>query len=250
MVDLGLVGMGAIVTGGASGIGAAIGARLAADGCRVALLDTDEAGAAAMASTIGAGTAIGVRCDVRSGTEVAAAVETVAAEFGRIDILINNAGILGPIMALVDVPEDEFVKVIDIDLVGTYRVTHHVLPHMLARSFGRIVNIASISGKEGNPMMTAYASAKAGVLGLTKSLGKELAMSGIIVNCVTPGAVMHTNIMQGREVETASELVSEHPMGRYAEPHEVAAMVAWLCSSEASYSTGAVFDISGGRAMY
>ncbi|MDQ1606986.1 MAG: 2-dehydro-3-deoxy-L-rhamnonate dehydrogenase [Microbacteriaceae bacterium] len=250
MVDLGLVGMGAIVTGGASGIGAAIGARLAADGCRVALLDTDEAGAAAMASTIGAGTAIGVRCDVRSGTEVAAAVETVAAEFGRIDILINNAGILGPIMPLVDVPEDEFVKVIDIDLVGTYRVTHHVLPHMLARSFGRIVNIASISGKEGNPMMTAYASAKAGVLGLTKSLGKELAMSGIIVNCVTPGAVMHTNIMQGREVETASELVSEHPMGRYAEPHEVAAMVAWLCSSEASYSTGAVFDISGGRAMY
>lgn len=250
MVDLGLVGMGAIVTGGASGIGAAIGARLAADGCRVALLDTDEAGAAAMASTIGAGTAIGVRCDVRSGTEVAAAVEAVAAEFGRIDILINNAGILGPIMPLVDVPEDEFVKVIDIDLVGTYRVTHHVLPHMLARSFGRIVNIASISGKEGNPMMTAYASAKAGVLGLTKSLGKELAMSGIIVNCVTPGAVMHTNIMQGREVETASELVSEHPMGRYAEPHEVAAMVAWLCSSEASYSTGAVFDISGGRAMY
>jgi NAD(P)-dependent dehydrogenase (short-subunit alcohol dehydrogenase family) len=250
MVDLGLAGMGAVVTGGASGIGAAIGIRLAAEGCRVALLDSDEAGAKAMASTIGADTAIGVRCDVRSGTDVATAVAAVAAEFGRIDILINNAGILGPILPLAELPEDEFVKVIDIDLVGTYRVTHHVLPHMLANSFGRIVNIASISGKEGNPMMTAYASAKAGVLGLTKSLGKELATSGIIVNCVTPGAVMHTNIMQGRPTGPATDLVSDHPMGRYAEPHEVAAMVAWLCSAEASYSTGAVFDISGGRAMY
>jgi NAD(P)-dependent dehydrogenase (short-subunit alcohol dehydrogenase family) len=251
MVDLGLSGKVAVVTGGAMGIGAAIAARLAAEGCRVALLDTDVAAAWQTAEKIGdAGVAIGVRCDVRSGTEVAAAVATVVEAFEHIDILVNNAGILGAILPLVDYPEEEFTKVIDIDLLGTYRVSHHVLPHMLARSSGRIINIASISGKEGNPMMTAYASAKAGVIGLTKSLGKELATSGILVNCVTPGAVLNTNIMQGRPAAPATELVSDHPMGRYAEPEEVAAMVAWLCSPEASYSTGAVFDISGGRAMY
>jgi 3-oxoacyl-[acyl-carrier protein] reductase len=251
MVDLGLSGKVAVVTGGAMGIGAAIAGRLAAEGCRVALLDTDVAAARKTAEKIGdADVAIGVRCDVRSGTEVAAAVAAVAEAFERIDILVNNAGILGAILPLVDYPEDEFTKVIDIDLLGTYRVSHHVLPHMLARSSGRIINIASISGKEGNPMMTAYASAKAGVIGLTKSLGKELATTGILVNCVTPGAVLNTNIMQGRPAGPATELVSDHPMGRYAEPAEVAAMVVWLCSPEASYSTGAVFDISGGRAMY
>jgi 3-oxoacyl-[acyl-carrier protein] reductase len=251
MVDLGLSGKVAVVTGGAMGIGAAIAARLAAEGCRVALLDTDVAAAWQTAEKIGdAGVAIGVRCDVRSGTEVAAAVATVVEAFEHIDILVNNAGILGAILPLVDYPEEEFTKVIDIDLLGTYRVSHHVLPHMLAKSSGRIINIASISGKEGNPMMTAYASAKAGVIGLTKSLGKELATTGILVNCVTPGAVLNTNIMQGRPTAPATELVSDHPMGRYAEPEEVAAMVAWLCSPEASYSTGAVFDISGGRAMY
>lgn len=250
-MDLGLSGHRAVVTGGASGIGAAIATRLVAEGCRVALLDSDQPAADRMATTLSAaGEVIAVRCDVRSAADVAAAVDEVVAAFGGIEILVNNAGILGLVRPLAEYPEDDFVRVVDIDLLGTYRVSHAVLPHMLAAGTGRIVNIASISGKEGNAMMTAYAAAKAGVVGLTKSLGKELARTGIVVNCITPGGVNNTNIMQGAPAAEAQEFVPDHPMGRYAEPHEVAAMTAWLCSEQISYSTGAVFDISGGRAMY
>lgn len=248
-MTLNLEGRRALVTGGTGGIGSAISRRLAAEGVRVAVLDLDETLAAEVAAEIGAHS-IGVRCDVRLPEEVDRAVARVAEEFGGIDIAVNNAGVLGPILPLVDYAEEEFFRVIDIDLLGTYRVSRAVLPHMLSQQRGRIVNIASISGKEGNPMMCAYASAKAGVVGLTKSLGKELAMEGVLVNCITPGGVNNTNIMAGAPVTDADGKVPPPPMGRYAEPDEVAAMTAWLCSDQASYSTGAVFDISGGRAMY
>ena len=244
-----LEGRRALVTGGTGGIGTAICRRLATDGCSVAVLDLDLAAASALAAELG-GSSIGLACDVRSRDDVERAVAAAVDALGGLDIAVNNAGILGPIQTIADYDEDDFVRVIDIDLLGTYRVTKAVLPHLLAQERGRIVNIASISGKEGNPMMSAYASAKAGVVGLTKSVGKELATTGVLVNCITPGGVNNTNIMQGVPVSDTDDKVPPPPMGRYAEPEEVAAMTAWLCSDEASYSTGAVFDISGGRAMY
>jgi 3-oxoacyl-[acyl-carrier protein] reductase len=237
------------VTGGTGGIGAAISRRLAAEGCRVAVLDLDVEAASALATEIGNGS-VGIRCDVRSPDEVQSAVAEAVSVFGGLDLVVNNAGILGPILPIEEYGEEDFFRVIDIDLMGTYRVTHAAIPHLQAQGSGRIVNIASISGKEGNPMMAAYASAKAGVVGFTKSIGKELALSGVLVNCITPGGVNNTNIMAGAPVTDADGKVPPPPMGRYAEPEEVAAMTAWLCSDQASYSTGAVFDISGGRAMY
>lgn len=244
-----LHGRRALITGGAGGIGSAICRRLAADGCSVAVLDLDEAAARSLAEELGGG-AVGVVCDVRSCEDVERAVAVSVDALGGLDIAVNNAGILGPIQLIADYDEADFVRVVDIDLLGTYRVTKAVLPHLLAQGWGRIVNIASISGKEGNPMMSAYASAKAGVLGLTKSVGKELASTGVLVNCITPGGVNNTSIMAGVPVSETDDKVPPPPMGRYAEPEEVAAMTAWLCSDESSYSTGAVFDISGGRAMY
>lgn len=244
-----LVGDRALVTGGSGGIGSAISRRLAAEGCRVAVLDLDLGAASALADEVG-NSSLGIRCDVRSREEVQDAVAEAVAAFGGLDIVVNNAGILGPILPIEEYVEEEFFRVIDIDLMGTYRVTHAAIPHLLAQGSGRIVNIASISGKEGNPMMAAYASAKAGVVGFTKSIGKELALSGVLVNCITPGGVNNTSIMAGAPVTDADGKVPPPPMGRYAEPQEVAAMTAWLCSDQASYSTGAVFDISGGRAMY
>lgn len=244
-----LVGDRALVTGATGGIGSAISRRLAAEGCRVAVLDLDVDASRALADEIGNGS-VGVRCDVRSADSVRDAVAAAVDAFSGLDIVVNNAGILGPILPIGEYGEDDFFRVIDIDLMGTYRVTHAAIPHLQAQGSGRIVNIASISGKEGNPMMAAYASAKAGVVGFTKSIGKELAMSGVLVNCITPGGVNNTNIMAGAPVTDADGKVPPPPMGRYAEPEEVAAMTAWLCSDQASYSTGAVFDISGGRAMY
>lgn len=248
-MNLGLDGSRAVVTGGAGGIGAAIAARLSDEGCAVAILDLDGEAARRVAESL-RGRAVGISCDVRSADEVHSAVVRVVDELGGVDLLVNNAGVLGPIQRLADYSEQDFIRIIDIDLLGTYRACHAVLPYMQRQGGGRIVNIASISGKEGNPMMTAYASAKAGVIGLTKSLGKELALDHILVNCITPGGVNRTNIMAGVPVSEADDKVLPPPMGRYAEPEEIAAMTAWLCSAEASYSTGAVFDISGGRAMY
>jgi 3-oxoacyl-[acyl-carrier protein] reductase len=244
-----LVGDRALVTGGTGGIGTAISRRLAAEGCRVAVLDLDADAASALAAELDNGS-IGVRCDVRSPDDVQRAVAEAVDVFGGLDIVVNNAGILGPILPIQEYGEEDFFRVIDIDLLGTYRVTHAAIPHLLAQGRGRVINIASISGKEGNPMMSAYASAKAGVVGFTKSIGKELATTGVLVNCITPGGVNNTNIMAGAPVTDADGKVPPPPMGRYAEPEEVAAMVAWLCSDQASYTTGAVFDISGGRAMY
>jgi 2-dehydro-3-deoxy-L-rhamnonate dehydrogenase (NAD+) len=251
-VDLGLDGKRAVVTGAASGIGAAIATRLAAEGATVALLDVDLVGAQSIAQSIevAGGSAIAVQCDVRSADDVSQALAHVVGVFAGLEVLVNCAGILGRIQPLVDYEEDDFTRVVDIDLLGTYRVTRAAVPHLLAAGWGRIVNIASISGKEGNAMMTAYAAAKAGVVGFTKSLGRELATTGVLVNCVTPGGVSDTNILQEQPLSSSSVTVDNHPMGRLAEPAEVAALVAWLCSTEMSFTTGGVFDISGGRATY
>jgi 2-dehydro-3-deoxy-L-rhamnonate dehydrogenase (NAD+) len=252
MTDLGLAGKRAVVTGGASGIGAAIAERLSREGVRVAVLDVDDAGGEEVVTRVHAagGTAMFVHADVQRAAEVTAAVGAVVDAWAGLDMLVNAAGILGPIAPLGDYEEDDFVRVIDIDLVGTYRATRAAVPHLIANGWGRIVNVASISGKEGNPLMTGYAAAKAGVVGFTKALGRELATSGVLVNCVTPGGVDHTNILQGRAPTVTDVGVSHHPMGRLAEPDEVAAMVVWLCSNEVTFSTGGVFDISGGRASY
>jgi 2-dehydro-3-deoxy-L-rhamnonate dehydrogenase (NAD+) len=251
-----LAGKRAVVTGAAGGIGAAVARRLAAEGARVALLDVADAAPAAAAMPPGA---LALRCDVRCASEVAAAVSSVVEAFGGIDVVVNNAGVIGPVVPLQDLPEDEFLRVLDIDLVGTYRVSRAALPHLLAAGWGRIVNIASIAGKNGNPRMTAYAAAKAGVIGFTKALGRELATSGVLVNAVAPGGVGDTGISGSVTVDSrlgasppviASRPVPSHPMGRLGRPDEVAALVAWLCSDQVTFSTGAVYDISGGRASY
>lgn len=251
-MDLGLGGKRAIVTGAGSGIGAAIAVRLAAEGANVAVVDIDRAAAFAVADEIsGSGrSSLAVECDVRSASDISRAMDQVVGSFSGLEVLVNCAGILGPIQPLVDYDEDDFTRVVDIDLLGTYRMTRAAAPHLLAAGWGRIVNIASISGKEGNAMMTAYAAAKAGVVGFTKSLGRELATTGVLVNCVTPGGVANTKILGDQPLSSSSVTVESHPMGRLAEPAEVAALVAWLCSTELSFTTGGVFDISGGRATY
>jgi 2-dehydro-3-deoxy-L-rhamnonate dehydrogenase (NAD+) len=243
----------AIVTGAARGIGEAIASRLAHDGVCVALADLDEAAACAASERIvgqaPGGRAFAVRVDVTNPTSAREMVQSVLERAGRIDALVNNAGIAGLSAPVAAYPEEEWRRVLAVDLDGVFYCTRAVLPHMLERGSGRIVNMASISGKEGNPNMAAYSSAKAGVIGFTKSVGKELATRGILVNCVTP-AVIETDILRQVTDDTVSYMVSRIPMGRTGKPEEVAALVAWLCSEECSFSTGAVFDISGGRATY
>jgi 2-dehydro-3-deoxy-L-rhamnonate dehydrogenase (NAD+) len=240
-----------IVTGAGRGIGAAITERLAREGTRVAVADIDEEAAGRQVERIGrmGGDAFVVRVDVADPASAREMVETVVSRTGRIDVLVNNAGIAGTSVPVIDYPIEEWRRVLSIDLDGVFYCTKAVLPHMLSRGSGRIVNIASIAGKEGNPNLAAYSAAKAGVIGFTKSLGKELATTGILVNCVTP-AVIETEIVKQVTPETAQYLVSKIPMGRIGRPEEVAALVAWLCSDECSFSTGAVFDLSGGRATY
>jgi 2-dehydro-3-deoxy-L-rhamnonate dehydrogenase (NAD+) len=237
----------AIVTGAARGIGAAIASRLAADGLRVVAADVDRPAAERHAATLAGGLALGV--DVSDPASVRSMVQAVVQRFERIDVLVNNAGVTGPAAALADYPDEEWQRVLSVDLYGVFNCCKAVVPHMLANTSGRIVNIASIAGKEGNPNMCAYSAAKAGVIGLTKSLGKELASSGVLVNCVTP-AVIETELLRELTPEAVQYMLQRVPMGRPGQLEEVAALVAWLASEECSFSTGAVFDISGGRATY
>lgn len=241
----------ALVTGAARGIGAAIAERLARDGACVAIADLDEAAAAQQAERIArtGGGAFAVRLDVADPGSARQAVETVIEREGRLDVLVNNAGVAGLAAPVAKYPEDEWRRILSIDLDGVFYCCKAVLPHMLERGSGRIVNIASISGKEGNPNMAAYSTAKAGVIGFTKALAKEVATSGIYVNCVTP-AVIATEILTQLSDEAVGYMTARIPMGRTGQPAEVAALVAWLASDECSFSTGAVFDISGGRATY
>ncbi len=237
----------AIVTGGAAGIGHEIAKRLAAEGAFVSLWDRD---AAALTTAVeAAGAAHHAVLDISDAEQVAAAAEATAAAFGKLDILVASAGITGPNTTLWEYPVREWQRVIDVNLNGLFYCNRAVVPHLLRNGYGRIVNIASIAGKEGNPNASAYSASKAGVIGLTKSLGKELAKTDIRVNCVTPAAV-RTAIFDQMSQEHIDYMLSRIPIGRFGEITEVASLVCWLASPECSFSTGAVFDVSGGRATY
>ncbi len=245
-----LKGQKAVVTGAARGIGNAIAERLLASGASVAIWDVDEAAAKKAAKGLAAkGEVLARAVDVTDEASVRAAAKATAERFGRIDILINNAGIAGPSVKTWEYATAEWRRVVEIDLIGVYLCSAAVLPGMLAAGYGRIVNIASIAGKEGNPNASAYSAAKAGVIALTKSIAKEVAQSGVLVNCVTPAAV-ETDIFAQISQQHIDYMLSKIPMGRFGKVEEVAALVAWLASSECSFSTGAAFDISGGRATY
>ena len=243
-----LAGKTALVTGAARGIGYAIAARLATDGARVAVLDLDTAVAKEAAERIGP-SALALTADVTVAGEVEAAVRQVDAAFGRLDILVNNAGITGRSFPIWELSDEDWRRVIDVDLTSVFYCCRSAVRVMLEQGSGRIVNIASIAGKEGNPTLVPYSAAKAGVIGLTKALAKEVCTRGILVHAVAP-AVIGTELLQQMEQSTVDLLVSKIPMGRVGRPEEVAALVAWLVSDDCSFTTGAVHDLSGGRATY
>jgi 2-dehydro-3-deoxy-L-rhamnonate dehydrogenase (NAD+) len=244
-IDLG--GRIAIVTGAARGVGRAIAERFSTSGAMVAIWDVD--GAAAAATSLAVENATYDIVDVTDPAGIARALEATEARLGAPDILVNNAGISGPNLPLSEYPPEAWRRVVEIDLIGVFNCCRAVLPLMQRRDYGRIVNIASIAGKEGNPNASAYSAAKAGVIGLTKSLGKELAGTGIRVNCVTPAAA-RTDIFAQMTEAQIDYMLSKIPIGRFVLVEEIAALVAWLASEECSFSTGGVFDISGGRATY
>jgi 3-oxoacyl-[acyl-carrier protein] reductase len=235
----------AVITGGARGIGYAAAQRFVAAGARVALWDLD--GAAEAAGRLDG--AIGCMVDVTDEAAVAAALAESERRRGPTDVLVASAGITGPNVTVAEYPADAWRRVIDIDLTGVFLCCRAVVPGMTARDYGRIVNIASIAGKEGNPNAAAYSAAKAGVIALTKSLGKELAQTGVRVNCITPAAIKTDMFAQMTE-QHIQYMLSKIPMGRFGTVEEMASIIAWLASEECSFSTGAVFDVSGGRATY
>jgi NAD(P)-dependent dehydrogenase (short-subunit alcohol dehydrogenase family) len=247
-IDLG--GRVAVVTGGGQGIGRAIVERLLASGAAVAVWDRDGALAEKTAGELkGQGQAAGIACDVTDLALVERAREHTIAAFGRVDILVNNAGISGPNRTTWEYPPDAWNAVLAVNLTGTFHCCRALAPLMIAQNYGRIVNVASIAGKEGNPNAPAYSASKAGVIALTKGLGKELASYDISVNCVTPAAAQTAMLgqMTGQHIEY---MLSKIPRGRFVGVEEIAALVAFCASAECSFSTGAVFDISGGRATY
>jgi 3-oxoacyl-[acyl-carrier protein] reductase len=246
--ELDFKGRTAIVTGGAAGIGLAIARRLVASGGRASLWDRDAGALEKARSALGSGTDARV-VDVSDAAAVAAAAKAAASALGRIDALVCSAGITGPNTTTWDYPVDAWRQVIEVNLTGAFLCNRAVVPLMLERGYGRIVNIASVAGKEGNPNASAYSASKAAVIGLTKSLGKELAKTGIRVNCVTPAAVK-TAIFDQMTQQHIDFMLSKIPMGRFGLVDEIAALVAWLCTEDCSFSTGAVFDLSGGRATY
>ncbi len=233
MNDLDFKGRTAVVTGGMQGIGAAIAKRLEASGAQVAVWDLDRT----------------PKVDVSEAASIDLALKKTLADLGKIDVLVNNAGIAGKNAPTVDYPVEEWERVLRVNLTSQFLTCRAVAPHMVKAKYGRIVNIASIAGKEGNPNAVAYSASKAGVISLTKSLGKELAQSGVLVNCVTPAAAK-TAIFDQMTEQHINYMLSKIPMARFVTVDEVAALVCWLASEDCSFSTGAVFDISGGRATY
>lgn len=240
----------AAVTGGARGIGYAIASRLLESGAAVSLWDKDaEALVNAARELSSIGRVETAQVDVTDESSVNAATDKTVAVFGGIDILVNNAGIAGTTAKTWELSAADWRWVVEVDLIGPFLCCRAIVPKMLAGQYGRIVNIASVAGKEGNPNASHYSAAKAGVIALTKSLAKELATSNIIVNCVTP-AVIETDILKQVTQQHIDYMLSKIPMGRFGRTDEAAALVAWLCSEDCSFSTGAVFDLSGGRATY
>ncbi len=240
-------GRGAVVTGGASGAGKAVAARLAAEGARVALWDLNAEALAAAAGQIGANHTEVV--DVADPDQTAAAAAGTNAALGGVDLLLCSAGITGATAPVVEYPINSWRRVIDINLNGVFYTCRAVAPFMIAKGYGRIVNLASIAAKDPNPNAPAYAAAKSGVVGFTKGFAKELAQTGVLVNAVTP-AVFVTPLLEQMPQSQIDMMKAKIPMGRLGELREVVAMICWLLSDECSFSTGATFDISGGRATY
>jgi 3-oxoacyl-[acyl-carrier protein] reductase len=237
--DYDFAGRVALVTGGASGIGAATVERLRSGGATVAVLDRARA----------EGDLLSIEGDVSDSAEADAAVECVVAELGGLHVLVNCAGIPGRSLRTLDVPDEEWERVFAVNAHGTFWCTRAGARVMVAAGYGRVVNVASIAGKEGNPMAAAYSGSKAAVIGFTKSIAKDLAGTGVLVNCVAP-AVIETPILQGMSQEHIDYMLARIPLGRLGRPDEVAALICWLASEEMSFATGACFDISGGRAVY
>ena len=236
----------AVVTGGANGIGFSVAERLSKSGASVKIWDLDIEAAQSAAETINAEA---VECDITDWISVQNATETSINGSEKIDILVNSAGIAGPNDTVIDYDNKAWDRIISVNLTGTYYVNKAVVPHMKANGYGRIVNIASVAGKDGNPNASAYSASKAGVIALTKSLGKELADSNIAVNCVTPAAA-RTAIFDQMSQEHIDYMLSKIPRGRFVEVKEISSMIAWMVSAENSFTTGAVFDLSGGRSTY
>lgn len=228
----------ALVTGGASGIGAATAARLEAGGARVAVFDRQPAEGR-----------LSITGDMTSSADINEAVVRVEAEVGPIDILVNSAGIPGESLRTVDVPDEEWERVLAVNANGAFFACRAVLPGMVERGYGRIVLVASIAGKEGNPMAGAYSASKAAVIAMTKAIGKDVAGTGVLVNCIAP-AVIETPILADLSQHHIDYMVERIPLGRMGRPEEVAALICWLASEDCSFSTGAAYDISGGRAVY
>ena len=241
-------GRTAAITGGAAGIGLAVAKRLSASGARVVLWDRDPAALARAKAAIGADT-LTFELDVADSAAVARVADATARAHGGLDVLVCSAGITGPNVPMAQYPVDDWKRVFEVNVHGLFYCNRAVVPLMQAKDYGRIVNIASVAGKEGNPNASAYSASKAAVMGLTKSLGKELAKTGIRVNCVTPAAV-RTAIFDQMSQQHIDFMLSKIPLGRFGTVDEIAAMVCWLASEDCSFSTGAVFDLSGGRATY
>jgi 3-oxoacyl-[acyl-carrier protein] reductase len=241
-------GRGAFVTGAASGIGLACAKRLLTGGARVALVDRNEPAVLAAAAELGEG-AVGIGADVANSGEVDRAVARAESELGSVDVLVCSAGVGGDSLRTAEISDDEWRRVFAINCDGVFYCNRAVIPQMVRRGYGRIVNIASIAGKEGNPMAAAYSASKAAVIGMTKSFGKDLVDTGILVNSVAP-AVIRTPILEQMSPEHVDYMVAKIPLGRLGEVEEVAELVAYLGSERCSFATGACFDISGGRATY
>jgi 2-dehydro-3-deoxy-L-rhamnonate dehydrogenase (NAD+) len=246
MNQIDLTGRTAVVTGAARGIGLTIAERLLKSGARVSIWDRDREVVETSAKDLGA---LAHALDVSDYAAVQAAVEETESRLGSIDILVTSAAIGGATTTVVDYPVDVWRHVLDVNLTGVFLCCRAVVPVMQKRNYGRVINIASIAGKEGNPNASAYSASKAGVIALTKTLGKELATTGVRVNCITPG-VVRTDMLKQATQQHIDYMLSKVPMGRFGTVEEMGSLVAWLASEECSFSTGAVFDISGGRATY